>query len=101
MNENGAGTGKLFEYETFTAKETGAQISHQRHVELHRALREQKCIALRHNALASRQLEGLYLPRVVSRESDFTWAHGVKVRQEQRFSGNGAPQRPQWLFAQC
>src|SRR5438034_2076655 len=101
MNENRAGTGKLFEDETFTAKETGAQISHQRHVELYRALREQKCVALRHNTLAGRQFEGLNLSRVVSRESDFTWTHAVKVGQEQRLSSNGAPKRAQQFFTKC
>ena len=98
MYENGSRSDQFLENEPLSTEKAGAEFFDQCDAQLHAGLGEQKRIALRHNALPRREIECLDAPRITSREPDFTGAVRAKVREKQRFPGNGSTERAEQLL---
>src|SRR6185503_16464825 len=72
MDENGSGTGELFQYESLAAEESGAQFLHQRNLKLDARLGKEKSVALAKDGAAGGKLEHLNAAWIVACETDFT-----------------------------
>src|SRR5579859_1962775 len=90
MDEDRSRSDQLLENEPFPAKKSSAELFHERHAQLHRGLCKQEGIALRHDALARRQIERLNAARIASGKPDFARAISPEVGQEQRLARDRA-----------